>query len=154
MAQPSEWAKNLRMADQIQRDSEKIKNELRASDQKMFLAKAPEYWQAILEQLKADCGELDDRCYIVSQFQNQIVIRGRSVPIRTVGLTFNIDGHFIKLVKTYSNDGADENKGGIERIYVKLQPDELIAFVGEFGTICTVQDLVPYLMRYITHPND
>jgi hypothetical protein len=116
----------------------------------MFQSKAPDLREAVFEQIKADCSVLGRRCRIIREETNGLLLQGGEYPLRQVSIRFDLSGHSVKIVKTYSNDGADTHSAGKEVIELRLRQDH-ISFVGDCGVLSTVQEFSRYAMSYILH---
>jgi hypothetical protein len=150
----SEWIQELRLAEQKSKEDQRIADELRLRNDRMLCAKASQAWEALREQLKSDCAELSDRCEVTTDASGHLILSGKRLPLRCVGMTLNLDGHFIRAAKSYSEDGIIRHGDSIERIRMELQSDDSILFVGDRRKMRTVSDLSCYLVKYAINAAD
>src|ERR1017187_6401777 len=156
MTQPSEWAKGiLKTKKQIELTADS-RAELRARDEGMFQSKAPESWQAIIEKLKADCGLLNCQMGDIplgqTMGQPAVLLQGNGSTIRMVSAQFDLDGHFIKVVRSHVRDAVSKFDSK-EFIHLKLENDQMV-FLLEDSKLYTIEQVSNYLMASIVQPGD
>jgi hypothetical protein len=154
MTQPSEWAKNLLKAKRQTDGIEDTKAEFNVSRERMFQSKARHLWQAIVDQLKADCGLLPGLCQMsdipLGQTNGQpaVLLQANGSTIRMVTARFDIDGHRIKVARSHVRDAVDRSDG-TKFIGLKLMENDEIAFLVEDLELYTVEQVSNHIMESI-----
>ena len=143
------WIEELKQTETEDQQSARIQAELKLLEDRTFRAKAPESWDGLVDQLKVDCAELTGRCSIIQGADGSLELVGNSSPIRCYSIQFILVGHYIRVIRTYSHDGITNLPDGVEKIRLKLQPDDSISFLTDLEEYRLVRQVSRYLITQV-----
>jgi len=139
------WIEDFKKVKQEEAQRQSDRDAVRLLDERMFSAKAPEAWDALVDQLRMDCAQLSADCSFSKRADGAITVQSKQSPFYTVQLRFVPEGHFIRVAKSYSpDDGMTASSDGAEKITLKLESGSLVFF-----TLSGEHRLVPEVSEYL-----
>jgi len=148
----SDWIDDLGKKD----DDESNEERLRIRD-RIIHAKAPEFWGTLVECVTADCEKLKARhpgraglqAHIAKQRGEYFLLEGKELPLRAVAVDLNVDGHFIKLVKSVRDELGTVSSATTERIRILVDSSGCLVFQAGDVEFRTPQDLAKRLFGFV-----
>lgn len=143
------WIDEIKKSEKATAEDERIKAELKLRNDRVLQAKAPDSYDALVSRLKADCSELEDRCKF-SEVADIVRLTGNESPILRSAIKFMSVGHFVRVARSYSNNGITEVSSGVENLRMALLDDDSVAFITEQGDeYRLVSDVSRYLIMQV-----
>jgi hypothetical protein len=129
----TEWIQDLKRSDAESQDGARVNAELRMRDDQVLLAKLPDVWSALTEQLTSDIAELEGRCVITSQTDTRFEFRNSKLPYHCVRVSLRADARTIRLSYTCT-DGIVEHPAKLETVSLALQPGDYV-MIGPYSSV-------------------
>jgi|CZKY01.1.fsa_nt_gi hypothetical protein len=150
----SDWIDKLAASDRAQAESHKTQDELRLHKAKIIAAKAPEFWNAVIERLGVDSTKLretfpDDRSRQCSLIKNGMdwELSGCKLPWRILSFRLNVDGQLVDIVESRKEALDRTVPKGRDQIRITVNSDEDLEFRYRGTTHVTPDSLAQHPQR-------
>jgi hypothetical protein len=152
-----DWIDDLDEQESGKSADERRRQDIRLHDERIVCAKAPEFWKALLESVRADCLKLQSRypdrlnrqAQVVQERDNHFVLEGKLLPIRSVALDLNVGGHFIRSVKNVKDEFNQGPQPTTEQINIRVEPPTSLVLESQDGEFRTIQDFARHLFGFV-----
>lgn len=106
-----DWIDKLKGGDDKRADDQRRNEELRLHNAKVIRAKAPKFWNAVIEQIKADSEKLrvafphdiSRHCDLI-QSGDSYRLQGKKLPIQIIEMSLNLDGQCVDILEGTKSD--------------------------------------------------
>jgi hypothetical protein len=152
----TDWIDKLAASDQPKAEQNRTQDELQLHKAKIIEAKAPEFWEALIETVRNDCEKLrkmfpDDRSRHCNLVKSGIdwTLHGSKLPWRILILQFNPKGQSVDI-----SEGVQETRDRITRsapdqIKISANRDDELEFVYRNRAHTTPASLAQHLISYV-----
>jgi hypothetical protein len=130
----SDWIDRLKTHDQSQEEARKKHEETLHEHAKLIRSKAPAFWMAVIELLKADCAKLQEtfpndksrQCDLI-QTGNSCRLQSKKLPFTILELSLNLDGKSVDVDRgTKSSRYDTQPLSKREVIQIKVFKEEVV----------------------------
>jgi len=152
-----DWIDDLKSKDAGEGDDVRRHEEIQLHNDRTIRAKAPEFWKALAQAVHADCAKLQHsypgrpnrQAKVTQERPDHFVLEGDDVPIRAISPDLNLDGRFIRTVKSSRDEIGQGPKAITEQIKIRVQSGDSLVFKTEEAEFLTVQDFTRYLFGFV-----
>ena len=131
----TDWIDKLAEKDKAQAEDRRTQEELRLHKAKMISAKAPEFYNALIERLQVDSSKLREKFPNDRSRQCDVVkaaldweIRGCKLPWRIVNMRLNVAGQIVDIAETVREARDRVVPDGRDQIKITVNDDEELEF--------------------------
>lgn len=132
----TDWIDNLAARDQTKAEQNRTQDEIRLLKAKIIEAKAPEFWDALIETLRSDCEKLrktfpdntSRQCNLVKSGSDW-KLEGSKLPWRILILHFNPKGQSVDIFEGVQESRDLQNRSAPSQIKITVNRDEELEFV-------------------------
>ena len=152
----TDWIDELATRDKAKAEQNRTQDELRLHRAKIIEAKAPEFWDALIEKLSSDCPRLrkmfpDDRnrhCNLVKSGIDW-TLQGSKLPWRILILHFNPKGQSVDISEGVQETRDRTTRSEPDQVKISANRDDELEFVYRNKTHTTPASLAQHLISYV-----
>jgi len=151
-----DWIDKIAEKDKAQAGQRQTQEELRLHRAKVISAKAPEWWDALIERLQADCSKLretfpDDRRRHCSVIRNGLdwELQGCKLPWKILNMRLNANGQSVDIVESVKEARDRTVPSGRDAIKIAVDSDEGLTFTYRGHAHTTPESLSQALILHV-----
>ena len=152
-----DWIDDLKKRDTTESEDERRREEIRLRNDRTIQAEAPEFWNALVERVKADCAKLlsryphrpDRQAHVAQERAGLFVLEGKALPIRVVSLNLNLNSRSIRVTKSTRDQFGGHVPMAKEQIEIGIDPSDSLVFETQGVEFRTTEDLAKYLFDFV-----
>ncbi len=152
----TDWIDRLAESAQKQAAGRRTQEELRLHKIKIINAKAPEFWDTVLEKLRTDSAKLRDSFPNDRSRQCDLIkagidwqIQGCKLPFHILNMHLNVDGHCIDIDESVRESRDRVVKSAHDQISIAVNSDEELEFRYRGRVHTTPDSLAQHLISYV-----
>lgn len=150
----TDWIDKLAASDQVKAEQSRTRDELRLHRAKIIEAKAPEFWDAVLEKLRSDCAKLRDtfpddpsRHCNLTKAGIDWELQGSKLPI--LNMRFNPKGHSVDIFESIK-EARDKTAASVRgQIKISVNKDDELEFHYRSKTHIATDSLAQHLISLV-----
>jgi hypothetical protein len=151
-----DWIDKLAEKDKAQAEQRQTQEELRLHNAKVIKAKAPEWWDAVIERLQTDCSKLREtfpndarrQCTLVKNGMDW-ELSGCKLPWKIFNFRLNVDGQSVDIVESRKEARDRTEPAGRDAIKISIRSDEWMEFTFRGHAYQTPESLAQALILYV-----
>lgn len=152
----TDWIDKLAASEQAKAEQNRTQDELRLHRAKIIEAKAPEFWDAVLEKLRSDCAKLrdtfpDDRSRHCNLIKSGIdwELQGSKLPLGILNMRFNPKGHSVDIFESIK-EARDKTAASVrDQIKISVNKDDELEFHYRSKTHIAPDSLAQHLISFV-----
>jgi hypothetical protein len=152
----SDWIQRLAEGEAAQTERQRLQSELRLHNARIIRAKMPEFWDAVLEQLRADSarlaqvfsGDRGRQCQLI-EIGTGCQLQGCKLPWRILDMRLNVEGLSVDIVESIRESRDRTIRSGRDQIKITVNTGEELELIYRSTRHTTPESLAQHLISHV-----